>query len=116
MRAGYLRRTSLLYRPPYLFRCAASSVISGIQLANTAYDTQQHREVSSRAPGPPPRARPAPPLAHEAVCDECRLSACGCVWVCGTWVPCRATLAAGAVTGLVTGCMQSLRIHTLTNR
>jgi hypothetical protein len=33
----YLFLTSLLYFPPYLFRCAASSVISGIQLANTAY-------------------------------------------------------------------------------
>lgn len=33
----YLLRTSLLYVPPYLFLCAANSVISGIQLANTAY-------------------------------------------------------------------------------
>lgn len=34
---GYLRPRSRLYWPPYLQRFAASSVISGIQLANTAY-------------------------------------------------------------------------------
>jgi len=34
---GYLRPRSRLYWPPYLLRFAASSVISGIQLANTAY-------------------------------------------------------------------------------
>lgn len=49
MRAGYLRRTSLLYRPPYLLRCAASSVISGIQLANTAYVHSKHASQYPRA-------------------------------------------------------------------
>lgn len=60
-RRGYLRRTSLLYRPPYLLRCAASSVISGIQLANTAY-------TELRVSRPPP----ATLATRRAVCSSDR--------------------------------------------
>lgn len=34
-------RRSRLYAPPYLFLCAAKAVISGIQLAKTAYTVQR---------------------------------------------------------------------------
>lgn len=81
---GYLRRTSLLYRPPYLFRCAASSVISGIQLANTAYDTQT-RET---------RPTPARPTPRKAVCrvwGGTVPATSGVPTDCGTWAgPCKA--------------------------
>lgn len=46
---GYLRPRSRLYWPPYLQRFAASSVISGIQLANTAY-THNHPLPSEQSP------------------------------------------------------------------
>lgn len=93
MRAGYLRRTSLLYRPPYLLRCAASSVISGIQLANTAYVHSKHASqyplfapARARATPRPPRRAPYRAPTHKAVCSgtDRVSSVCVLLWLwCG---------------------------------
>jgi hypothetical protein len=45
----YLRPRSRLYCPPYLHRFPASSVISGIQLANTAYIGYKNQQTTNQA-------------------------------------------------------------------
>lgn len=45
----YLRPRSRLYAPPYLHRFPASSVISGIQLANTAYIGYKNQQTTKQA-------------------------------------------------------------------
>ena len=44
----YLRPRSRLYCPPYLHRFPASSVISGIQLANTAYIGYKNQQTTNQ--------------------------------------------------------------------
>jgi hypothetical protein len=44
----YLRPRSRLYCPPYLHRFPASSVISGIQLANTAYTGYKNQQTTNQ--------------------------------------------------------------------